>query len=101
MIVYRNRTQATAQVSAWDRAVLLRRLVALTDAHDTLIAAGLHESEEAAKVRSAAIKVLRRLGVRADQLRRITSRNGPLPRPTDEAMAEAAAADQGDHHALK
>jgi hypothetical protein len=94
VIAYRNRLGTL--VTQWDRAVLLRRLVALTDAHDSLIAAGYHDSEEAAKIRSEAIKVLRRLGVPPDALRKITGRSGPLPRPTEEAKAEAAATDEED-----
>lgn len=92
MIAYKGHTGE--HLSALDRAVLLRRLVALTDQHDALIAAGLLRSREAEQVRCAALDVLKRLGVPAETMRQITGRTGPLPQPTDEAMADAVPSEE-------
>jgi hypothetical protein len=98
MISFRSHTnpQAARNVSAWDRAMLLRRLASLTDAHDNLIANDLHGSDEAAKIRRECVRCLRRLGVSQAQINKLTSARGPLPEYAEIERGEADAAQPHD-----
>jgi hypothetical protein len=99
VITYRGNSTPGTHVDKYDRAMLLRRLASLTDAHDNLIANGLHGSVEAQRIRIECVRCLKRLGVSQYQIRKLTSAKGPLPEyvELDDGEPADAANNEGDH----
>ncbi len=95
MITYRNRPISGPRVSRFDRLVLLRRLAALAQHFDALVANSMFD--EAENVRREAIKCLRRLGVDEVDIAKVTSARGALPSFQErDAETKAIADSEGD-----